>query len=86
MSPIRIVLNPIFPIYIYKDTLKNSDDSIDSCAESDRNKRCDSSGSGNFFTLLTMTALTFFGALFTAYGIPLSLLVSMMIVKWVLKI
>merc|ERR1712117_624099 len=46
-----------------------------SCAESDRNKRCDSSGYGNFFTLLTMTALTFFGALFTAYDIPLSLFI-----------
>ena len=65
-----------------KETLKNTDDS---CAESDRNKRCDSSGSGNFFTSPTMTALTFFGALFTAYGIPLSLLVFTIVSK-VLKI
>ena len=86
MSLIRIVLNSnesIFLIYINKGTLKNTDDS---CAESDRNKRCDSSGYGNFFTLPTMTALTFFGALFTAYGIPLSLLVFTTIVKRVLKI
>merc|ERR1711934_306204 len=43
-----------------------------SCAEIDRNKKCDST---NFTSPTTMTALTFFGALFTAYGIPLSLFI-----------
>ena len=73
----------IFQTYFNKGTLKNTDDS---CPESDRNKRCDSSVIGNFFTSPTMTALTFFGALFTAYGIPLSLLVFRTIVKRVLKV